>query len=184
MEMVVRSAMHRPGDRTAGVFGTERRQRLRNSRSGFHDLHRGNRNGGGVWQAHLLGSAKTGLVLGEDEGGYRRRRRMDLDSGRRTLSLRDSNCGSLPCSERLWEVARQLCLHEEIKTESLDEGPPEAPAEQGKDRKTAGHAAGHRNDQFPKWPRSFAPRPITSKETRSACAIPSFVASTCLLARV
>jgi len=70
------------------------RERLRHPRSGFHHLHWGHRNGRTVWQAHLSGSAKTRLEPRQEEGGHRGWSRMDLDSGRRTLPGRDSDCST------------------------------------------------------------------------------------------
>ena len=127
---------------------------------------------------------ETRLEPSEKEGGHRRWRRMDLESCRRTLSGRHPDCRSLPCSPASVGGGAPAVSPGGSPTESLDEGPPEAPAGQGENRKTGGRAAGHRTPAIPQWPRRFAPRPITSREMQSACVIPSFAANTCLLARV
>src|SRR6266436_971980 len=68
---------------------------------------------------------------------------MDLDSSRRTLPGRDSDCRPLPCSPASVGGGAPAVSPPGSPTESLDEGPPEAPAGQGENRKTGGRAAGH-----------------------------------------
>src|SRR5215472_1105791 len=74
---------------------------------------------------------------------------MDLDSGRRTLSGRDADCRSLPCSAAPLGGGAPAIPPGGHQTESLDESSPEASLGQGKDRKTGRRAAGHRDHQFP-----------------------------------
>jgi hypothetical protein len=64
----------------------------------------------------------------EKEGGHRRWSRMDLDSGRRTLPGRDSDCRPLPCSPASVGGGAPAVSPPGTPTESLDEGPPEASA--------------------------------------------------------
>src|SRR5260370_12067322 len=68
---------------------------------------------------------------------------MDMESSRRTLSGGHPDCRSLPCSPASVGGGAPTLSPGGSPTESLDEGPPEAPAGQGENRKTGGRAAGH-----------------------------------------
>ena len=81
--------------------------------------------------------------------------------------------------QHLWELARKLYPNDAGEPESLDEGPPETPARQGKNRKAGARASLHRFHQSRSCSRRFAPRRTTLRETPSACATPSSAASTC-----
>jgi hypothetical protein len=85
--------------------------------------------------------------------------------------------------QHLWEVARQLYPHEEVKQKAWMKVHRSACWTKGKS-KNWWVCYGPSAPPIPKWPRRFVPRQTTSKEMRSVCAIPSFAASTCLLARV
>src|SRR6266404_1039714 len=74
---------------------------------------------------------------------------MDMASGRRTLPGRDSDCRPLPCSPASVGGGAPAVSSGGSATESLDEGPPEAPTGQGENRKTGGRAAGHPPRQSP-----------------------------------
>src|ERR1700733_1483053 len=109
---------------------------------------------------------------------------MDIESSRRTLSGGHPDCRSLPCSPAPVGGSAPTLSPGRSPTESLDEGPPEAPVGQGENRKTGGRTAGPSTPAIPPWTRRFAPRPITSRGMQSGCVIPNFAANTCLLARV
>src|SRR5437016_13157012 len=106
-------------------------------------------NRGRVWQAHLSRSVETRLEPCEEEGGYWRWRRMDLESCRRTFSGRHPDCRSIPCSPASVGGGTPAVSPRGSQTENLDEGPPEAPAGQGENRKTRGRAAVHPHRQSP-----------------------------------
>src|SRR5580692_8138353 len=64
---------------------------------------------------------------------------MDMELSRRTLSRGHPDCRSLPCSPASVGGGAPTLSPEG----SPDEGPPETPAGQGKNRKTGERAAGH-----------------------------------------
>src|SRR5437899_1466008 len=68
---------------------------------------------------------------------------MDMESSRRTLPGGHPDRRSLPCSPASVGGGAPTLSPGGSPTESLDEGPPEAPAGQGENRKTGGRAAGH-----------------------------------------
>src|SRR5580693_2428866 len=68
---------------------------------------------------------------------------MDMESSRRTLFGGHPDCRSLPCSPASVGGGAPTLSPAGSPTESLDEGPPEAPAGQRENRKTGGRAAGH-----------------------------------------
>jgi hypothetical protein len=84
--------------------------------------------------------------------------------------------------QHLWEVARQLYPHEEIKQKAWMKVHQKRLLDKGKIEKLVG-ALRSIASPIPPWPRRFAPRQITSKEMPGVCAIPSFAANTYLLVR-
>src|SRR5580692_6407850 len=99
---------------------------------------------------------------------------MDMESSRRTLSGGHPDCRSLPCSPAPVGGSAPTLSPGRSPTESLDEGPPEAPVGQGENRKTGGRTAGPSTPAIPPWTRRFAPRPITSRGMQSGCVYPKF----------
>src|SRR5260370_36299697 len=72
---------------------------------------------------------------------------MDRESSRRTLSGGHPDCRSLPCSPASVGGGAPTLSPGGSPTESLDEGPPEAPAGQWENRNTGGRVSGHLHPQ-------------------------------------
>jgi len=135
-----------------------------------------------VWQAHLSRSVETWLSRGEKE--------VVIGDGAewiwnlvRTLSGRDPDCRSLPCSPASVEVARQLYPHEDVKQKAWMKVHPERLLDTRENRKIGGRAAVHRHRQSPNG-REDLHRGRLLRKKCGAYALSSFAASTCLLARV
>ena len=133
---------------------------------------------------HLRGSLEARLEPREKESRHGRRGRMDLESGRATFSRRGPDRRSLSRAPASLGVGPQAVPQRRSRPESLDQGPPEAPARQRENRKTGGSRCAPSNPPIPRSPKRFAPRPTTSRETPSACATPNSAANICSSARV
>src|SRR5580692_5896099 len=109
---------------------------------------------------------------------------MHMESGRRTLSGGHPDCRSLPCSPARVGGSAPTLSPGRSPTESLDEGPPEAPVGQGENRKTGGRTAGHLHRQSRPGREDSHRGRLLREECRADAFIPNFAANTCLLARV
>ncbi len=81
--------------------------------------------------------------------------------------------------QHLWELARKLYPNDDVSQKAWMKVHQKRLLDKGKIEKLVTCASLHPLRPIPKWPRRFAPRPTTSRETPSACAIPSSAASIC-----